>query len=62
MECACVGNDECMHIYVTTEKDHDVIKHYISGKTNINSSAFQVHYIDILPRNEAGKILYSKLE
>lgn len=61
VECACVGNDECMHIYVTTELDHDKIKHYIAGKTNINSSAFKIHYIDILPRNEAGKILYSKL-
>ncbi|MBO4981784.1 MAG: AMP-binding protein [Lachnospiraceae bacterium] len=61
VECACIGNDECMEIYVTTEKDHDKIRRYISDKTNINSSAFKVCYIEKLPRNEAGKILYSKL-
>lgn len=61
VECACVGNDECMDIYVTTQQEHDKIKRYIADKTNINSSAFQVHYLEKLPRNEAGKILYSKL-
>ncbi len=61
VECACVGNDECMHIYVTTEQYHDKIRRYIADKTNINSSVFQVYFIDKLPRNEAGKILYNKL-
>lgn len=62
VECACVGNDECMHIYVTLDNELEEIRKYIAGKTNINSSAFKVHYIEKLPRNEAGKILYSKLE
>lgn len=61
-ECACVGDDRCMRIYVTTEKEHDVIKHYIAEKTKINSSSFQINYIDKLPRNGVGKILYSKLQ
>lgn len=61
VECACVGNDECMQIYVTAPNELKEIKKYIAGKTNINSSAFRVHYIEKLPRNEAGKILYSKL-
>lgn len=61
VECACVGNDECMQIYVTAQNELEEIKKYIAGKTNINSSAFMVHYIEKLPRNEAGKILYSKL-
>lgn len=62
VECACVGNDECMKIYVTTEQEHEIIKRYIADKTNINSSAFKIIYIDKIPRNEAGKILYSKLQ
>lgn len=61
-ECACVGDDECMNIYVTTEQGHEEIKHYISSKTNINSGFFKVYYLEKLPRNEAGKILYSKLK
>lgn len=61
VECACVGDDERMHIYINDEMLTDEIKKYISVKTNINSSAFEVHYLEKIPRNEAGKILYSKL-
>ncbi len=62
VECACVGNDECMRIYVTAENKLAEIKKYIATKTNINSSAFQMYYMEKLPRSEAGKILYSKLQ
>lgn len=62
VECACVGDDQCMQIYVNSRQDRDAIRRYIADKTGINSSAFQVHYIEALPRNEAGKILYSALE
>lgn len=62
VECACVGDDRCMQIYVTSEQDMDAVRRYIADKTGINSSAFQVHYIETLPRNEAGKVLYSTLE
>lgn len=62
VECACVGDDKGMQIYVTDENQLDAIKKYLSDKTNINSSAFHMNYIDKLPRNEAGKILYSKLQ
>lgn len=61
-ECACVGDDTCMRIYVTIGQGHDEIKHYIAEKTNINSGSFQICYVDKLPRNEAGKILYNKLQ
>ncbi len=62
IECACVGNDEYMNIYVTTMQDHDGIRKYISAKTKMNSNVFRVLYLERLPRNEAGKILYSKLQ
>lgn len=61
IECACVGNDDHMSIYVTTRQGHEKIKHFISDKLNINSSVFQIYYIEKLPRNDAGKILYHKL-
>jgi len=61
VECACVGDDERMRIYVNSEVELDAIKKYIASKTNVNSSAFEMHYIEKLPRNDAGKILYSKL-
>lgn len=62
VECACVGTDEKMLIYVTTSENLNEIKKHVSLKTNINSSAFEMRYIEKMPRNEAGKILYSKLE
>lgn len=62
VECACVGDDRCMEIYVTSKRDKDAVRRYLADKTGINSSAFQVHDIEALPRNEAGKILYSVLE
>ena len=62
VECACVGNDRCMYIYVTTQEKHEEIKHYISQKTHINSTFFDVRFIEQIPRNEAGKILYGQLE
>jgi long-chain acyl-CoA synthetase len=61
IECACVGNDECMDIFITERKQTNKIKDYISERLGINSSAFRVQYIDKIPRNEAGKILYNKL-
>ncbi len=61
VECACVGDDERMRIYINSEGELDAIKKYIASKTNVNSSAFEMHYIEKLPRNDAGKILYSKL-
>lgn len=62
VECACVGDDQCMQVYVNSRQDMDAVRRYIADKTGINSSAFQVHYIEALPRNEAGKVLYSALE
>ena len=46
---------------MNSETELDAIKKYIASKTNVNSSAFEMHYIEKLPRNDAGKILYSKL-
>ena len=61
IECACTGDDAGMKVYVTTGQEHEEIKRYIAEKTNINSSAFHIVQVEELPRNEAGKILYSKL-
>lgn len=62
MDCACVGDDQCMQIYATSRQNLEAVRRYIADKTGINSSAFKVHYVEALPRNEAGKVLYSELE
>lgn len=62
VECACVGDDRCMRIYMNSRQDMEDVRRYIADKTGINSSAFQTCYIEALPRNEAGKVLYSALD
>lgn len=60
-ECVCVGEDDRMKIYSTSEDNSDQIRSFISKITHIHSSAFEIYYISEIPRNEAGKILYSAL-
>jgi acyl-coenzyme A synthetase/AMP-(fatty) acid ligase len=59
-EAACVGEDDHMRVYATNT-DVDGIHAYISSVTGINRVAFEIIYIKEIPRNDAGKILYSEL-
>lgn len=60
-ETACVGEDDHMRIYTTAEETSDVVA-YIAEKTGINRAAFMAIHIDKIPRNDAGKMLYSELK
>lgn len=61
IECACVGTDEKMIVYLTDEKHATAVKEVLVEKTKLVASAFVIKVIDEIPKNEAGKILYSKL-
>lgn len=58
----CAGKDDAMKIYVTQNQEKEKILDFVSKTTHLSKSAFEVVQIDEIPRNEAGKILYSKLE
>ncbi len=60
-QTACVGEDNHIRIY-TTSNNTDGIIDYISKKTGLNRRVFSAYYISSIPRNQAGKIQYSKLE
>lgn len=60
IECACVGTDEKMVIYLTNEQYVQRVKDLLVEKTRLVASVFEVRIIDEIPRNDAGKILYSK--
>lgn len=62
LDCACCGMDDCMYIFVDSQNKVDEILHFISQKTGINHSAFKVKFIEEIPRNESGKVLYPSLE
>lgn len=59
--CACTGKDDEMHIFITNNQKTDEIRKFIADKMRLNSSAFKVHYIPEIPKNDSGKILYSQL-
>ena len=61
IECACAGDDKRMVIYVTKPGMETEIRRFIAEKTKILVSAFEVRVIPEIPKNEVGKILYSKL-
>jgi len=60
-DCACVGNDDKMIIYIIEESRKEEVKQYISAKTGINYIAFEVRTIEAIPKNTSGKTIYSSL-
>ena len=62
IECACVGTDEKMLVYLTDERYKDQVKEELVSRLKIVASSFEVRIIPKIPKNEAGKILYAKLE
>lgn len=72
LECACGGQDDNMVLYLvkssmdkaagTEGAGKESIRKFIASKTGLNPSAFEIKMISQLPQNDAGKVLYSKLE
>ena len=61
IECACVGTDEKMIVYITNADKQNNVKDILVQKTHIVATSFEVRIIADIPKNEAGKKLYSKL-
>ena len=61
LECACVGTDEKMVVYLTDEKYKESVKEELVSRLKLVATSFEVRIIKEIPKNEAGKILYAKL-
>ena len=61
IECACVGTDEKMIVYLTDENNKDKVKEELVARLKLVASSFEIRVITEIPKNEAGKILYAKL-
>ena len=61
IDCACVGNDDYMNIYITDVSLKEQIQNLLVIKTNLIASVFNIIGIDVIPKNESGKTLYSEL-
>ena len=62
VESACVGTDEKMIVYITNASKTQDVKDALVEKTHIVATSFEIRVIPEIPKNEAGKKLYSKLE
>lgn len=62
-EFACAGKDDCMKIF-TVSPNREILLEiipYLEEKLHINGKVFLLVPVNEIPKNEAGKILYSKL-
>ena len=60
-ECACTGNDNLLIAYLTSESEAAKAKTALIEAVHLPANVIDIRIIDSLPKNEAGKILYSKL-
>lgn len=61
VECACVGTDEKMIVYITNADKQNEVKDTLVHKTHIVATSFEIRIMAEIPKNETGKKLYSKL-
>ena len=59
-ECVCIGNDENVKIFLT-DGDCEANVLTVLGKLGIHRKVVEIEKIQRIPRNEFGKIMYSKL-
>ena len=61
-DCACLGNDEKITIFVQENINFEDLKNYIKKNFNIQSSGIKLTAVKKIPRTYSGKIDYSKLK
>ncbi|MCL2199337.1 MAG: AMP-binding protein [Defluviitaleaceae bacterium] len=60
---ACTGNDTRLYVCVADKNaDGKAIKQFLQNKLKINISAFDVVFVEEIPRNQYGKVSYAKLK
>lgn len=62
LECACTGTDDKLLVYLTNETYTDKVKEELVARLKLVASSIEVRIISQIPKNEAGKTLYAKLE
>lgn len=61
-DCAVVGIDDKITIFVTNEGLENNIKELLVSKIGLNSKAFEVKVVDSIPVSDSGKIQYQTLQ
>lgn len=58
--CACVGKDDALHIFIESNNSDSLLESFIDS-FNINTKYVFIHTIKCIPRSPQGKVLYGKL-
>ena len=61
INCICTGFDDNLKIFLQKQASHNVLNKFIKKKYNINKTNYLIYENINIPRNENGKILYTKL-
>ena len=60
-DCACVGTDDKMIVYIVDKQKSEKVKNALIEKTQLVATAFEIRVINMIPKNEAGKKMYQVL-
>jgi acyl-coenzyme A synthetase/AMP-(fatty) acid ligase len=58
---ACSGIDDKMYIFIVNELLKESIQKFLTERTGLNTTAFNVAIIQAIPKNESGKTIYTIL-
>ena len=61
-DCACVGVDDQITVFVTQNGLEDDIKNLLVTKTGFNQRVFLVRVVADIPKSNSGKIQYLELQ
>lgn len=62
LDCAAAGNDDAMYLFIDDGKLEKQVECFVHEKLSISQKAIHVKVLEEIPKNDAGKILYTKLE
>jgi acyl-coenzyme A synthetase/AMP-(fatty) acid ligase len=62
LDCASTGVDDNMCIFITDDRLSEEVLKFVASKTGLNPTAFMIKFIDEIPKNDAGKVLYKELD
>lgn len=62
IENVCSGRDDHLVVFITNSEQKKETEDFLTNHTGISHGGFVVKYIEQIPRNDSGKVLYSVLE
>ena len=61
LECAAAGKDDLVRLFITDASRTEEVRGRAAAVTHLSESAFSVEYLETIPKNDSGKILYKDL-